>query len=39
MTTPVTPYSKYLDGREPLAAIRDSVERIRTLTRDWTPAC
>ena len=37
MTTPVTPYSKFLDGREPLAAMRDSVERIRTLTRDWTP--
>jgi hypothetical protein len=36
MTAPVTPYSKYLDGRDPLAAMRDSVERIRTLTGDWT---
>jgi hypothetical protein len=36
MTAPVTPYSKYLAGREPLAAMRDSVERIRTLTRGWT---
>lgn len=36
MTTPVTPYTKYLDGREPLAAIRGSLERFRSLTRDWT---
>ena len=35
MTTPVTPYTKFLAGREPLAAMRDSVEKIRTLTRDW----
>ena len=35
MTTPVTPYTKFLDGREPLAAMRDSVERIRALTRGW----
>ena len=35
MNAPVTPYSTFLDGREPLAAMRDTVERIRALTRDW----
>ena len=35
VSPPVTPYSKFLNGREPLAAIRDSVERIRALTDGW----
>ncbi len=35
---PSTPYSTDLGDREPLAALRDTAERIRTLTRDWTPA-
>ena len=38
MTAPITPYSKYLDGREPIAAMHDSVDRIRALTRDWDAA-
>lgn len=36
MTAPVTPYTKYLDGREPLATMRGSLDRVRALTRDWT---
>jgi hypothetical protein len=35
---PVTNYSKDLGDREPLAAMRDSVARILTLTRSWTAA-
>lgn len=36
MATPITPYTKYLGDREPLATISDSIERVRTLTRDWS---
>jgi hypothetical protein len=38
MTAPITPYTKYLGDRDPLAAIRDSLEKVQVLTRDWTPA-
>ena len=37
MTAPVTPYTKYLDGREPLRVIPETIETIQRLTRDWTP--
>jgi len=32
-----SPYAKDLGDREPLAAIRDSIGQIVSLTRDWTP--
>jgi hypothetical protein len=35
---PTTPYSADLGGREPLAAIRDSLARVRLLTGAWTTA-
>ena len=35
MSAPTTPYTKYLGDREPLATIRDSIERVATLVRDW----
>ncbi len=35
---PTTPYTADLDGRDPLAAMRDSLARIRALTSGWTPA-
>ena len=35
MSAPTTPYTKYLGNREPLATIRDSIECIATLARDW----
>jgi len=38
MPAPITPYTKYLGDRDALDAIRDSLERIRNLVRDWTPA-
>jgi hypothetical protein len=38
MTAPQTPYTADLGGREPIAAMRDSVDRIRSLTVGWTPA-
>ena len=34
---PQTPYSTDLQNREPLAAIRDTSARVRTLTSGWTP--
>jgi hypothetical protein len=34
---PTTNYSKDLGDREPLAAIRDSLERLPALTSRWTP--
>jgi len=37
MTAPVTPYTSDLGDREALAAIRDSLDRLQALTRDWTP--
>jgi hypothetical protein len=33
----ITPYTNDLGDREALAAIRDSLDRLRALTRDWTP--
>jgi hypothetical protein len=36
--TPTTPYTNHLAGREPLAAMRDTVDRIRTLVSQWSPA-
>ena len=38
MSTPITPYSAQLGDREPLKAIRDTLERIRILAGGWTPA-
>jgi hypothetical protein len=35
---PTTPYTSDLGGREPLAAMRDTVDRIRTLASQWSPA-
>jgi hypothetical protein len=35
---PKTPYTTDLAGREPLAAMRDTVDRIRTLASQWSPA-
>ena len=35
---PTTPYTKDLGGREPVAAIRESIERVRALTGAWTTA-
>lgn len=35
---PTTPYSTDLGTREPLAAIRDTTERVRALTSAWSPA-
>ena len=34
---PTTNYAKDLGDREPLAAIRDSIERLPALTARWTP--
>jgi hypothetical protein len=33
-----TPYTSDLGGREPLAAMRDTVDRIRALASQWSPA-
>jgi hypothetical protein len=33
---PTTPYSANLEGLEPLEAIRESADRVRTLTAGWT---
>jgi DinB superfamily len=35
MSAPTTPYTKYLGEREPLATIRDSIQRTAMLVRDW----
>jgi len=35
MTAPVTPYTKYLGDREPLAAMRSTIERIGALAGAW----
>jgi hypothetical protein len=35
---PVTPYSKYLGDREPVAALRQTAGRIGVLTSGWTRA-
>jgi len=34
---PQTPYSEDLGAREPIAAIRDSLARVRSLTASWSP--
>src|SRR3977135_2663081 len=34
---PTTPYTKQLGGREALASMRESAERIRSLTSGWSP--
>src|SRR6476660_4792668 len=34
---PTTPYSKHLGDREPVATIRQTVDRVRALTGRWTP--
>jgi hypothetical protein len=33
---PITPYSKFLGDREPIQAIRDNIEKIRSLTTGWS---
>src|SRR5437763_611031 len=35
MTAPVTPYTPYLEDRDPLAAIADTLEAVRQLAGDW----
>src|SRR5919201_4632503 len=35
MSVPTSPYAKYLGDRDPLAAIRDSIDRVETLVREW----
>ena len=37
MTAPDTPYTKYLDGRDPLQVIPESLETIARLSGAWTP--
>jgi len=34
---PTTPYTPQLNGREPLAAMRDSAARIKGLVSGWSP--
>ena len=34
---PITPYTPDLANREPIAAMRDTTARIRTLVGDWRP--
>jgi hypothetical protein len=36
MTAPVTPYTPFLGGRDALAAVRESLDSVRSITRDWT---
>ena len=36
MTPPTTPYTPDLGDRDPLAAIRETVDRVRALTSGWT---
>ena len=36
MTAPTTPYTPDLGDRDPLVAIRDTVDRVRALTSGWT---
>jgi hypothetical protein len=35
---PHTPYSKDLGDREPIAAMRDATDRIRSLASGWSPS-
>src|SRR2546421_8955764 len=34
---PTTPYTKHLGDREPIASMRETSERIRSLTSGWSP--
>src|SRR5712691_10478382 len=34
---PTTPHTRDLGEREPISAMREAIERYRSLTRDWTP--
>src|SRR5437899_2460808 len=34
---PTTPYSHHLGDREPIASLRETSDRIRSLTDGWTP--
>src|SRR5260221_15167 len=34
---PTTPYTSFLDGREPLTAMRDTLARVEALTLQWPP--
>ena len=36
MTAPTTPYTPDLGDRDPLAAIRDTTDRVRALTSGWS---
>jgi len=36
VTAPTTPYTPDLGDRDPLVAIRDTVDRVRALTSGWT---
>ncbi len=38
MSTPTTPYTPDLAGREPLQAMRDTAARIAGIVATWTPA-
>jgi DinB family protein len=38
MVAPTTPYSSQLGDRDPIAAMRETAERVRRLTASWTPA-
>lgn len=37
MTAPVTPYTRFLGDREPLAALSETIGRVAAVVRDWTP--
>jgi hypothetical protein len=36
MSAPITPYTSFLAGQDPLAAIRSTLETVRTITAGWT---
>ena len=36
MMPPITPYTNFLGGADPLVAIHGTLDRIRALTRNWT---
>jgi DinB family protein len=35
---PTNPYTNDLNGREPIAAMREAVDRIRAMAAEWSPA-
>lgn len=37
VTTPQTPYTTDLGSREPIGAMRETIDRIRSLTAGWPP--